>query len=218
MTNIKNKSYKLILAIFLAATLLLCLSINSYAASFVEINEEKTMSIREQQWSVLNVPVKTSNIIFFANTHRQPGFNHLSLDCICPPDAKTAEEFAIMENVAKSLLGIPYTPGGKYPGEGFDCSGFALYVMRRCGSQMTAASCQEQFANSYEIPAGYQQPGDLVFFTGTGSNPDSPVLSHVGIYLGDDLMIHAGTAGICIVNLNDTYWVQHFACFGRPVL
>lgn len=239
MKHFDKINYKLIVCLVLSAVLVVAFSIfgfasnkntaanalNAKAQQAREVEEpeeaeasEESIDVREAQWSAFNVPISETSVIVTEQINRSPSLNHIAYDFEYLPNPAGPEQFTRLSNFAKSLLGVKYTAGGKNPSTGFDCSGFALYVLRSCGSEMTAASCEEQFKNCYEIPAGYEKPGDLVFFVGTGRDVSSPVLSHVGIYLGDNMMIHAGSAGICIVNITDEYWVQHFACFGRPTL
>ena len=231
MKNFDRINYKLIICLLLSAVLVVGFSIYGFAsnknaaASVAEVNTEaeeveaeEENEIRTQQWTAFNVPAEDTAVIVTENLKMAPSLNHIAYDFEYLPNPFGPDAFERLSSIAKSLLGVKYTAGGKNPTDGFDCSGFALYVMRRAGSEMLAASCEEQFANCYEIPAGYEKPGDLVFFTGTGRDVSSPILSHVGIYLGDNMMIHAGSAGICIVNITDEYWVQHFACFGRLVI
>ncbi len=112
---------------------------------------------------------------------------------------------------AEQYLGVPYRYGGKTPAA-FDCSGYVIYVYHECGYEFTAASCQDLYRMSDKVKKADVQRGDLVFFKGTY---ETDLVSHVGIYLGDGQMIHAGTKGICYTDLSLDYWRSHFYAYGR---
>ena len=114
---------------------------------------------------------------------------------------------------ATQYSGIRYTPGGSNPKRGFDCSGFVSYVINHCGNGWSVGRLT---ANGLKgicsiIPASSAKPGDLIFFQGTYNTSGA---SHVGIYVGDGMMIHCGNP-ISYASINTTYWQQHFYCFGR---
>jgi cell wall-associated NlpC family hydrolase len=107
---------------------------------------------------------------------------------------------------AKALLGKPYRFGGALP-DGFDCSGFVLYVYRQAVGIHLPHSSQKQYGCGRPIPVGAEAPSDLIFFSIDGCRP-----SHVGIYLGRGRFIHAPDKGdrVKISNANDRYWRQRF--------
>jgi peptidoglycan DL-endopeptidase LytE len=121
----------------------------------------------------------------------------------------TANKYAHVLQVATQSLGIPY----KYSGttiEGFDCSGFVSYVYNSVGVDLTRKSSLmyfEQDTTKVENPV----PGDIVFF----KNTIIPTISHMGIYIGNDDFIHAGTNGIAIGNVKAKYWSERFVAFKR---
>ena len=123
----------------------------------------------------------------------------------------TDEEFSSIEKTAEKYLGVPYVYAGKSPLTGFDCSGFTIYVFRQCGIELKGSSAQELYDNSTVIEKEDVKAGDLVFFK---EDPEGKV-SHVGIYLGGGIMIHAGTEGICKADLSTEYWTKRFFAFGR---
>lgn len=134
------------------------------------------------------------------------------MDYEIPPEALEDEEFARMIREAEKYLGVPYVWGGYAP-SGFDCSGFVSYVINHCGNgwnlgRLTAEDLRNQCA--YVSPAD-AKPGDLIFFQGTYATPGA---SHVGIYVGNGMMIHCGDP-VQYANINSSYWQQHFLSYGR---
>ena len=129
-----------------------------------------------------------------------------------PPEALQDEEFARMIREAEKYLGVPYVWGGYSP-SGFDCSGFVSYVINHCGNgwnygRLTADGLRG--VCTYVSPQE-AKPGDLIFFQGTYNTSGA---SHVGIYVGNNMMIHCGDP-IHYSNISTSYWQQHFMCFGR---
>lgn len=106
---------------------------------------------------------------------------------------------------ARQYLGMPYVWGSASPSNGgFDCSGFISYIYG-VGRQDVAG-----YWNSVSKVSS-PQPGDLVFFQGTyKAGP-----SHIGIYVGNDQMIHAGDKGIAYASLSSSYNQKHFLGYGR---
>jgi cell wall-associated NlpC family hydrolase len=104
------------------------------------------------------------------------------------------------------LVGARYAWGGASPEAGFDCSGLVTYVYRQVGIDLTHSSYAQWDAGA-PVPAGALQPGDLVFFSTWGPGP-----SHVGIYIGDDEFVHAGTpsTGVLVSSLTDPYWFSRY--------
>lgn len=116
-------------------------------------------------------------------------------------------------NIATAQLGVRYVSGGTTP-RGFDCSGFSQYVYGQCGISLPR-TCDDQAGVGIIIPKEALQCGDLVFFQGT--NGMAPLASHVGIYLGEGKLIHAGSRGITIVDLDSDYFARHYQCSRRMV-
>lgn len=123
-----------------------------------------------------------------------------------PPVNATQAEKII--SVAKSMLGVPYVWGGSTPA-GFDCSGFIHYVYQQAGISVPRTNSKGMDARSYYLDA--PQVGDLVFFANTYTSG----ISHLGIYIGNNQFIHAGSKGITITSLNDSYWKKHFDSYKR---
>ena len=116
-------------------------------------------------------------------------------------------------DLAQNYLGYPYVWGGSTPSGGFDCSGFVSYVLTNSGLVNTGRlGAQGLYNISTPVSKANAQPGDLIFFVGTY---DTPGVSHVGIYVGDGVMIHCGDP-IQYTSINSSYWQQHFYAFGRP--
>ena len=130
-----------------------------------------------------------------------------------PPEALTDQRFANMLNEAEKYLGYPYVWGGSSPSTSFDCSGFVSYVINHCGNGWNVGrSTANGLLNSCtRVSAADAKPGDLIFFQGTY---DTSGASHVGIYVGNGMMIHCGNP-IKYSSVNTTYWQNHFLCYGR---
>ena len=130
-----------------------------------------------------------------------------------PPEVLTDQRFANMIREAEKYLGYPYVWGGSSPSTSFDCSGFVSYVLNHCGNGW---SMGRQTANGLRgkctaVSPSEARPGDLIFFQGTYATSGA---SHVGIYVGNGMMIHCGNP-IQYASVNTTYWQNHFMCYGR---
>ena len=129
------------------------------------------------------------------------------------PEYLNDEKFATLITEAEKYLGYPYVWGGSNPDTSFDCSGFVSYVLTNSGLVNTGRlGAQGLYNISTPVSKANAQPGDLIFFVGTY---DTPGVSHVGIYVGDGVMIHCGDP-IQYTSINSSYWQQHFYAFGRP--
>ena len=130
-----------------------------------------------------------------------------------PPEALTDTKFANMIREAEKHLGLPYVWGGYSPVTGFDCSGFVSWVINHCGNGWNVG---RQTANGLlgcctRVSTDEAKPGDLIFFKGTYATNGA---SHVGIYVGNGMMIHCGSP-IQYTSINTRYWKKHFYTFGR---
>ena len=128
-----------------------------------------------------------------------------------PPEALDDEVFAAIIKEAEKYLGYPYVWGGSSPSTSFDCSGFVSWVINHSGWDVGRLGAQGLCNICTPVPSANVKPGDLVFFTGTY---DTPGVSHVGIYVGNNMMIHCGDP-ISYANLNSNYWQSHFYHYGR---
>ncbi len=124
-----------------------------------------------------------------------------SAEALKAPAATTADQII---STAKQYLGVPYLWGGTTP-NGFDCSGFVQYVFAKHGISLPRTS-KQQYGVGTAVSKSQLQKGDLVFFDTSGSG-----VSHVGIYAGDDLFIHASTSkGVIFSSLDNTYWAPRY--------
>ena len=114
---------------------------------------------------------------------------------------------------AEKYLGYPYVWGGASPSTSFDCSGFVCWVINNCGNGWNVGRATADGLRSYcsYVSPSDAKPGDLIFFQGTY---DTPGASHVGIYVGNNMMIHCGNP-IQYTSIASSYWQQHFMAFGR---
>ena len=128
-----------------------------------------------------------------------------------PPEVLEDEVFAAIIKEAEKYLGYPYVWGGSSPSTSFDCSGFVSWVINHSGWDVGRLGAQGLCNICTPVPSANVKPGDLVFFTGTY---DTPGVSHVGIYVGNNMMIHCGDP-ISYANLNSNYWQSHFYRYGR---
>lgn len=149
--------------------------------------------------------------LFEDNIYVNQGDDYLDYDI--PGEALTDQQFARMIHEAEKYLGYPYVWGGSSPSTSFDCSGFVSYVINHCGNGWNVGRCTANGLKSKcsIIPASEAKPGDLIFFQGTYNTSGA---SHVGIYVGNNMMIHCGNP-ISYAHTDTAYWTQHFYCFGR---
>ena len=130
-----------------------------------------------------------------------------------PGEALTDEKFRKMITEAEKYLSYPYVWGGSSPSTSFDCSGFVSWVINHCGNGWNVG---RQTANGLMgkcdiIPKSEAKPGDLIFFQKTYNTSGA---SHVGIYVGNGMMIHCGNP-ISYASIETSYWRQHYYCMGR---
>ena len=130
-----------------------------------------------------------------------------------PASALADEQFASMIEEAEKYLGFPYVWGGSSPSTSFDCSGFVSWVVNNCGVGWNIGRLGAEGLRGIctRVSSANVRPGDLVFFEGTY---DTTGASHVGIYVGNNMMIHCGDP-IQYASINTSYWQEHFLSFGR---
>ncbi|EEG28795.1 NlpC/P60 family protein [[Clostridium] methylpentosum DSM 5476] len=174
------------------------------------INERLTDDQKElysaTMWTKGNKPYLWDNIYTGGDTDPGPSYE-------IPGEALTDPDFAALIAEAEKYLGYPYVWGGSSPSTSFDCSGFVCWVYTHSGvynlPRTTATGIYNQCAI---VPRSEARPGDLIFFTRTYASA-GPV-SHVGIYVGDNMMIHCGDP-IKYASISTSYWQEHFYAFGR---
>ena len=140
-----------------------------------------------------------------ASTVKEPTYYEI------PPEALKDETFAAMIAEAEKYVGFPYVWGGSSPSTSFDCSGFISWVVNHSGWNVGRQTAQGLYNLCTPVTAEQAKPGDLVFFVGTY---DTPGVSHVGLYVGNSVMLHCGDP-ISYTNLNSSYWQIHLFCYGR---
>ncbi len=136
------------------------------------------------------------------------------LDYDVPRSALEDETFAAMLKEAEKYLGFPYVWGGTNPSTSFDCSGFVSWVINHSGWNYGRLGVIGLENVCTPVSKTNAKPGDLVFFIGTYDAPYPDRPSHVGIYVGNGMMIHCGSP-ISYANINTPYWQEHFYAFGR---
>ena len=133
------------------------------------------------------------------------------IDYQVPAEALTDSEFAAIYKEAQKYVGTPYVWGGSTPETGFDCSGYVCWVYNQNGYNVGRTTANGLWNKSQHISEAEAKPGDLVFFEGTY---DTPGKSHVGIYLGNGMMVSAGDP-IKYANIHSSYWQKYLSGFGR---
>lgn len=132
-------------------------------------------------------------------------------DYAIPPEALSDTSFAAMMQEATKYLGYPYVWGGASPSTSFDCSGFVCWVINHSGWNMGRLTAEGLRRQCTIVSPSNAKPGDLIFFERTYNTAGA---SHVGIYVGDGMMIHCGDP-IQYANVNSSYFREHFMCYGR---
>ena len=157
------------------------------------------------------------NPLFFAETgdeterHLPTGSSSNYTHYSVPPSALSDARFRAILTEAEKYLGYPYVWGGSSPETSFDCSGYVSWVINHSGWDVGRHGVLglEDFCT--KIAPSEAKPGDLIFFERTY---DVVGASHVGIYVGDGMMIHCGDP-ISYTSINTSYWQEHFLHFGR---
>ena len=164
---------------------------------------------QQQSYNLYNATYGNRDYLF--PTNALPIVDGMSYEI--PPEALSDTKFAAMIHEAEKYLGYPYVWGGSSPSTSFDCSGFVSWVVNHCGlgwdfGRLGADGLKNKC--TYVSPAD-AKPGDLIFFQGTY---DTTGASHVGIYVGNGMMLHCGNP-IQYTSIETNYWQAHFLCFGR---
>lgn len=192
----------------------------------------------EKEYKILNVTLVNKNISMLANTNltddqrelygiyleSKGNRDYLFADdiysnpaappsYIIPGEALSDATFRQLITEAEKYLGYPYVWGGSSPSTSFDCSGFVCWVYQASGVYpLSRTTAQGIFNQCAVVSRSDAKPGDIIFFTGT-YNAGEPV-THVGIYVGNGMMIHCGNP-IQYASIDSSYWSSHFYAFGR---
>lgn len=169
--------------------------------------------VKQERYALLNSNFGNRPDIFGTDIYANPVKDADLPDYSVPGEALSDTRFARMVQEAEKYLGYPYVWGGSSPSTSFDCSGFVCWVINHSGNgwnygRTTAEGLRQQLSI---IPASEAKPGDIIFFQGTYNTVGA---SHVGIYVGDGMMINCGNP-VQYASINTSYWKQHFYCFGR---
>ena len=171
-------------------------------------------NLTDKQYEMFGVYMETQgnkDYLFEGNIYAPSKGEYTDYDI--PPDALTDPDFAALIREAEKYLGYPYVWGGSSPSTSFDCSGFVCWVPRESGVyNIGRTTAQGIFNQCAIIPPSEARPGDIIFFTGTYAS--SGAVSHVGIYVGNGMMIHCGNP-IQYASVNSSYWTGHFYAYGR---
>lgn len=179
--------------------------------SFQDIVTNRMNRAEKKLYEALNATYGNRSYLFDTTTLPSGGSDGFRYEI--PPEALSDERFARMIKEAEKYLGMPYVWGGDSPQTGFDCSGFVSWVVNHSenGWNMGRQTANGLMSQCTAVSVKEAKPGDLVFFEKTYQTDGA---SHVGIYLGNGMMIHCGNP-IQYTNINTTYWQQHFLGFGR---
>ena len=175
----------------------------------------RDMGLTEDQMARYELLIETlgnKSELFAGNPYAVPDPGDYA-DYDIPPEALTDTKFSNMIREAEKYLGYPYVWGGSSPSTSFDCSGFVSWVINHSGNGWNVGrqTANGLLSNCARVSRDEAKPGDLIFFQGTY---DTPGASHVGIYVGNGMMIHCGNP-IQYASINTNYWRQHFYTFGR---
>ncbi|MEE8886126.1 MAG: C40 family peptidase [Eubacteriales bacterium] len=176
------------------------------------IEQASLTDSQRERYALLNETKGNREYLFADDIYANPSTGEYT-DYDVPTEALSDEKFANMLQEAEKYLGYPYVWGGSSPSTSFDCSGFVCWVINHCGNgwnvgRTTAEGLRQKLTI---ISPDEAQPGDIIFFQGTY---DTAGASHVGIYVGNGMMIHCGNP-IQYASINSSYFKQHFYCFGR---
>ena len=212
LKELQSQNERMFMVTFLVMNRILNVTLTNYGLGNVIASSRLTA----EQWERYKVLLETlgnRSYLFGEDVSSAPGGGGEYTDYDIPGEALTDTAFANMVREAEKYLGYPYVWGGSSPSTSFDCSGFVSWVINNCGNGWSVG---RQTANGLKnlcdiIPPSEAKPGDLIFFQGTYNTSGA---SHVGIYVGNGMMIHCGDP-ISYASIETNYWQQHFYCFGR---
>ena len=188
-----------------------------FYAGFVDcfVGEKEDDEIYEELEDYLSYEFTETEKMEIRNLYLFIKYGYSATDKITgiPGEAFNDETFAKLMQEATKYIGFPYQWGGSTPETSFDCSGFVCWVYTHSGVyNLPRTTAQQIYNQCTPVSKDEVKPGDLVFFTGTYQT-NKPV-THIGIYVGDNQMLHCGDP-IGYANLGNSYWVKHFYGFGR---
>lgn len=188
-----------------------------FYAGFVDcfVGEKEDDEIYEELEDYLSYAFTETEKVEIRNLYLFIKYGYSATDKITgiPGEAFNDETFAKLMQEATKYIGFPYQWGGSTPETSFDCSGFVCWVYTHSGvHNLPRMTAQDIYNQCTPVSKEELKPGDLVFFTGTyqSSNP----VTHIGIYVGDNQMLHCGDP-IGYANLGNSYWIKHFYGYGR---
>ena len=188
-----------------------------FYAGFVDcfVGEKEDDEIYEELEDYLSYAFTETEKVEIRNLYLFIKYGYSATDKITgiPGEAFNDETFAKLMQEATKYIGFPYQWGGSTPETSFDCSGFVCWVYTHSGvHNLPRTTAQQIYNQCTPVSKDEVKPGDLVFFTGTyqSSNP----VTHIGIYVGDNQMLHCGDP-IGYANLGNSYWIKHFYGYGR---
>ena len=188
-----------------------------FYAGFVDcfMGEKEDDEIYEELEEYLSYEFSETEKVEIRNLYLFIKYGYSATDKITgiPGEAFNDETFAKLMQEATKYIGFPYQWGGSTPETSFDCSGFVCWVYTHSGvHNLPRTTAQQIYNQCTPVSKDEVKPGDLVFFTGTyqSSNP----VTHIGIYVGDNQMLHCGDP-IGYANLGNSYWIKHFYGYGR---
>ncbi|SHL04193.1 C40 family peptidase [Anaerotignum lactatifermentans] len=188
-----------------------------FYAGFVDcfVGEKEDDEIYEELEDYLSYEFTETEKVEIRNLYLFIKYGYSATDKITgiPGEAFNDATFAQLMQEATKYIGFPYQWGGSTPETSFDCSGFVCWVYTHSGVyNLPRTTAQQIYNQCTPVSKDEVKPGDLVFFTGTYQT-NKPV-THIGIYVGDNQMLHCGDP-IGYANLGNSYWVKHFYGFGR---
>lgn len=191
---------------------ILNVTLTNHGIDYVARNKLNLTAEQLQRYEILLETFGNKKYLFENDPYAAPQPGDYQ-DYRVPSEYLTDVEFGNMLHEAEKYLGYPYVWGGSGPSTSFDCSGFVSYVINNCGNGWNVGrqTANGLLNNCTRVSKNNAKPGDLIFFQGTY---DTAGASHVGIYVGDGMMIHCGNP-IQYANINSSYWQSHFYTFGR---
>lgn len=179
-----------------------------------EVLRARMTSDEQAQYKILNATYGNRDYLFDLDSLTTYSPRGIGRTYQIPPEALSDKRFARMIHEAEKYLGYPYVWGGSNPSQSFDCSGFVSWVINHCGNGWNVGRLGAEGLRQrcVEVSPSNAKPGDLIFFQHT--YPCGPGASHVGIYVGNGMMIHCGNP-IQYTSIKSAYWQQHFLSFGR---